>query len=48
MEETGLELDDALFEEIGSFHFQKHKRLHLYKVRAPQNLDSLGHLVSKR
>jgi len=44
-EETGLEFDDALFEEIGRFHFQKYKKLHLYKVRAPENLESLGHLV---
>jgi len=44
-EETGLEFGDALFEEIGRFHFQKHKELHLYKVSAPENLESLGHLV---
>lgn len=44
-EETGLELDDALFEEIGGFDYRKHKRLHLYKVRAPDSLDSLGHLI---
>lgn len=46
-EETGLELDDALFKEIGDFDYQKHKRLHLYKVRAPESLDSLGHLICK-
>ena len=44
-EETGLELDDALFEEIGGFDYQKRKRLHLYKVRAPESLDGLGHLI---
>ena len=44
-EETGLELDDALFEEIGGFDYQKHKRLHLYKVRAHESLDSLGQLT---
>jgi 8-oxo-dGTP pyrophosphatase MutT (NUDIX family) len=43
-EETGLELDDALFEEIGSFDYVKHKRLHLYQLRAPECLDSLGKL----
>lgn len=44
-EETGLALDGALFEEIGSFAYQKHKRLHLYKVRAPECLDRLERLV---
>jgi putative (di)nucleoside polyphosphate hydrolase len=44
MEETGLELDEALFEEIGGFNYQKHKRLHLYKTRALE-LDDLGHLI---
>jgi putative (di)nucleoside polyphosphate hydrolase len=44
-EETGLDLDDDLFQEIGGFHYQKNKRLHLYKVRAPANLHCLGHLV---
>lgn len=45
MEETGLAFDSALFEEIGGFAYQKHKRLHLYKVCAPDCLDSLDHLV---
>jgi putative (di)nucleoside polyphosphate hydrolase len=44
-EETDLELDDALFEELGGFEFQAHKRLHLYMVHAPESLDNLGHLV---
>jgi len=44
-EETGIEFDDALFEEIGGFDYQKDKRLHLYKVRAPASLERLGHLV---
>jgi 8-oxo-dGTP pyrophosphatase MutT (NUDIX family) len=44
-EETGLVLDQALFQEIGSFDYQRHKRLHLYTVRAPQSLDKLDHLV---
>lgn len=44
-EETGLELDDALFEEIGDFDYQIHKRLHLFKVRAHESLDSLGQLI---
>jgi 8-oxo-dGTP pyrophosphatase MutT (NUDIX family) len=45
LEETGLEFDEALFEEIGSFDYQKHKRLHLYKMRAPESLDQLDHLI---
>lgn len=44
-EETGLRFDEALFEEIGSFDYQRQKRLHLYKLRAPHGLDSLDHLV---
>jgi putative (di)nucleoside polyphosphate hydrolase len=44
-EETGLQFDEALFEEIGSFDYQRHKRLHLYKVHAPVSLDALDHLI---
>ena len=44
-EETGLDLANDLFEEIGGFHYQKSKKLHLYKVRAPARLLCLGHLV---
>lgn len=44
-EETDLELDGALFEEIGNFDYQGHKRLHLYKVQAPASLDNLDHLT---
>jgi putative (di)nucleoside polyphosphate hydrolase len=44
-EETGLQLDDAMFEEIGSFEHLKNKRLHLYKAHAPESLDSLGNLI---
>lgn len=44
-EETGLDFAHSAFEEIGGFDYQKHKRLHLYKVRAPENLNCLGHLV---
>ncbi len=43
-EETGLEFDAALFEEIGGFDYLQHKRLHLYKVRAPENLCRLDYL----
>jgi 8-oxo-dGTP pyrophosphatase MutT (NUDIX family) len=44
-EETGLEFDETLFEEIGGFDYQKNKRLHLYKVYAPHSLNGLDHLV---
>lgn len=44
-EETGLVFSEEAFEEIGGFEYQKTKRLHLYQVRAPQNLDCLDHLV---
>jgi putative (di)nucleoside polyphosphate hydrolase len=44
-EETGLEFDEALFEEIGCFDYRRDKRLHLYKVRASEDFDSLGHLI---
>lgn len=44
-EETGLEFDEALFEEIGCFDYQKNKRLHLYRLRAPDSLNNLDHLV---
>lgn len=44
-EETGLDFDYAQFEEIGGFAYQKHKNLHLYKVRAPESLNRLDHLT---
>ena len=44
-EETRLKFDDLLFEEIGCFEYQKNKRLHLYKVHASDDFDSLGHLI---
>ena len=43
-EETGLDFEFELFQEIGGFDYQKHKRLHLYKLMAPESLDSLDHL----
>lgn len=43
-EETGLKFVDALYEEIGRFDYQKNRRLHLFKVRAPNSLGSLTHL----
>lgn len=44
-EETGLEFDEILFEEIGCFDYREDKRLHLYKLRAAEDFDSLGHLI---
>lgn len=43
-EETGLAFDERLFEEIGDFDYRPDKRLHLYKLKAPDDFDSLGHL----
>lgn len=43
-EETGLDFDDAMFEDLGCFDYRKGKRLHLYKLAAPPDLDSLAHL----
>lgn len=43
-EETGLKFDDGLFEEIGCFDYREDKKLHLYKVRAAEDFDNLGHL----
>ena len=44
-EEAGLAFDSALFEDIGTFDYRRDKRLHLYKVQAPDDMDSLDHLV---
>jgi 8-oxo-dGTP pyrophosphatase MutT (NUDIX family) len=44
-EEAGLAFDAAQFEDLGSFDYRRDKRLHLYKVRAPADMDSLDHLV---
>ncbi len=43
-EETGLEFAESLFIEIGRFDFRPDKRLHLFRVHAPQTLMDLGHL----
>ena len=44
-EETGLEFDEVLFEEIGCFDYRQDKKLHLFKLRAAEDFDSLGHLI---
>ncbi|SNT37705.1 8-oxo-dGTP pyrophosphatase MutT, NUDIX family [Noviherbaspirillum humi] len=44
-EETGLVFDSEMFEEIGCFDYRPDKQLHLFRVHAPAELDSLGHLI---
>jgi putative (di)nucleoside polyphosphate hydrolase len=43
-EETGLVLPPDCFVELGPFEYRRDKRLHLYRVDAGPELDSLGHL----
>lgn len=44
-EETGLTFNEATFEELGCFDYRPNKRLHLYRVKAPEDFDSLEHLA---
>lgn len=44
-EETGLEFQEELFEEVGNFDYRPDKRLHLFRVYAPEDFDNLGHLI---
>jgi putative (di)nucleoside polyphosphate hydrolase len=44
-EETSLVFDAELFEDLGRFDYRPDKQLHLYRVYAPEDLDSLGHLI---
>jgi 8-oxo-dGTP pyrophosphatase MutT (NUDIX family) len=43
-EETGLCFAAGMFEELGLFDFRPDKRLHLFLVHAPSELDALDHL----
>jgi 8-oxo-dGTP pyrophosphatase MutT (NUDIX family) len=43
-EETGLEFNDAFFEEIGTFAYRPDKNLHLYKVYVSDMLEDLDSL----
>lgn len=43
-EETGLEFAVEMFVEIGCFDFRPDKRLHLFKVQAPQEAQDIGNL----
>lgn len=44
-EEAGIAFDAALFDDLGSFDYRRDKRLHLFKVLAPAEFDSLDALV---
>jgi 8-oxo-dGTP pyrophosphatase MutT (NUDIX family) len=44
-EETGLAFDEEMFIEVGCFDFRPEKRLHLFRVQAPETLQDLGHLI---
>jgi 8-oxo-dGTP pyrophosphatase MutT (NUDIX family) len=43
-EETGLAFDDGMFAELGSYDYQKNKRLHLFKVNVPSGRVTLSDL----
>lgn len=43
-EEAGLAFAQSEFTDLGCFDYRKDKRLHLFLVRAPAELDSLDHL----
>lgn len=44
-EEAGIGFDAARFEDLGGFGYRRDKRLHLYLVRAGDELEQLEHLV---
>ncbi len=44
-EEAGLAFDVELFEDLGCFDYRPDKRLHLFRVRSPDDFDSLAALV---
>jgi 8-oxo-dGTP pyrophosphatase MutT (NUDIX family) len=44
-EETGLDFPPARFDDLGEFAYRRDKRLHLYRVDAGDELESLSHLV---
>lgn len=43
-EEAGLAFDACAFTDLGCFDYRKDKRLHLFRVQAPEDLDCLDHL----
>ncbi len=44
-EEAGIAFAPGRFEDLGGFAYRSDKRLHLYRVRAGDELASLAHLV---
>ncbi len=44
-EEAGLEFDAERFEDLGCFDYRKDKRLHLFRIRVQDELETLDHLV---
>lgn len=44
-EEAGITFDEGLFEELGCFDYRSDKKLHLYRVHAPDDFNSLDHLI---
>lgn len=44
-EEAGIAFDATRFEDLGGFAYRRDKRLHLYLVRAGDELGALEHLV---
>lgn len=41
-EETGLEFNEAFYEEIGCFDYREDKKLHLYKIHVSDTLQDLA------
>jgi putative (di)nucleoside polyphosphate hydrolase len=44
-EEAGIAFAPERFEDLGGFDYRSDKRLHLFRVRAGEELASLSHLV---
>jgi len=44
-EEAGLAFEPARFEDLGLFDYRKDKRLHLFRLRVADELETLDHLV---
>ncbi|RSZ60768.1 NUDIX hydrolase [Massilia atriviolacea] len=44
-EEAGIGFAPERFEDLGEFAYRSDKRLHLFRVRSGDELDSLAHLV---
>jgi 8-oxo-dGTP pyrophosphatase MutT (NUDIX family) len=44
-EETGLKFSEDRFIDLGLFSYRRDKRLHLFRVDAPDDFDDLGHLI---